>query len=157
MSAITSWFTSVPLDWIILAAFGAIVTIDAIRSGTTRATALALALPVAAFLLTLSGSTAFIGPITSASEMTQAIAFLALTVAVFVLAYRGMGYGDEGSPLQSVMAGVGTTVIAISVWVSTDVLRTMWDFSPSIDAVFGSAYAVFWIVGGLVVVTLSRR
>lgn len=156
MDAISAWFASVPLDWFILAIFGTILTIDALRGSTARAAALGVAIPAAGFLFSFAADTAFIGSFVSGTEMVQSGIFFGLVIALFVMIYRMMGYADNTTPLQALLAGVGATLIAVSVWMAITPLQSLWQFSPSIGLVFSESYRLLWILAGLILVTLSR-
>lgn len=156
MDAISAWFTSVPLDWFILAIFATILTVDALRGSTARAAALTVALVGAGFLFDFSADTAFIGSFVSGTEIVQSGVFFALMVTLFVMIYRMMGYADNTTPLQALLAGVGATLVAVSVWMAIAPLQSIWQFSPSIELVFSESYRLLWIIAGLVLVTLSR-
>ena len=46
LAALMSVFSNIPLDWVVIAVFAFIMAADALRGGPSRATALALALPL---------------------------------------------------------------------------------------------------------------
>ncbi len=157
MDAISSWFTSVPLDWFIPVICAVLITLDALRGSTARAAALALALPSASLLAGFVSNTAYFSGVASGSPMVQGGVFLALVIALFVLSYRMMGFSDNSGPLQALLAGLGTTLIAVSIWTSSESLQSLWEFGPSISAVFSDSYRLMWILAGLVLVGFARK
>lgn len=157
MDAVQGLFTSVPLDYLFLGGFTVLVALDALRSGIGRAAALALAAPVAAFLFSYAREATAIGGMLS-SPILEAGAFLALIVIAFFLIQRmGMEYiGSGGQPLQAALAGIAVTIIGTVAWMHIDALRTVWEFSTHVQALFAEQFRLFWLLGAYAALAFAR-
>lgn len=139
----------VPLDWIVIGAFFVIVAVDALRSGSVRACALALSFPLASILFQITSQTAGIGSVLTqfSGLVAQAVIFLIIEVVVFVCLHRMlMSYDRYKSFLSATVSGFAATVVVLTIWVQLPSLQSLWHFSPQIQHIFGSSYRFFWII-----------
>lgn len=159
---IVAFFTSIPTDWIILFAVATFAALDSLRSGAVRACAAAIALPMAAFLAPLVEQASFIGKF--AKQLPEAwgstLVFILLFIALFVFARRmcglwGMG---TGGPLQALLSGIALAVVLACVWVATPALQgTVWHFGAQVQALFGVAWTLWWMLGAYAALAFVRE
>src|SRR3989344_4321254 len=158
MDAVIAFFTSLTFDWLIVAALMLVLSLDAIRSGSNRVTALAVSLPLAAALFSALSGTLIIGAfVTAASPLIQAAIALGLLVILFILTYRILDSYGEPSFFLGILAGIACAIVAVTVLVGFDAVHALWKFGPSVTAVFGDAYALLWILGAFAVLAFARR
>lgn len=159
METIRSIVTGVPIDWFILGAFVALLTIDSLRNGIARTAALSLAAPIAWALFSLLASTAFIGSL-AASE--SAIAAVCLFGVIFVgcfIVLRRMGVdfieAGLGQPIQAIAASVSAVTVLALFWILSPA-SDLWTFGPVIQGAFSESYRLFWLVGAYGLLVFSR-
>lgn len=151
----TKW----PIDWIIVLVVLVLFTLDAYRSGSSRSTAIALAALLSGALLSLMQGAALAGPIALqfAGAQAQAALFAVIFVGTFLLLYRVVyTFADASGLLKPLLCGASATVVLIATWVGTPALSAVWQFGPSIHALFGSAYAFWWTVAALIGLAIAR-
>lgn len=160
MGSIQSLFMGVPLDWIILVAIIIVFALDSLRSGIGRASAVAVALPLALFLYILAKS-AFLtwaGGLFSTPPMQLAV-FAALAVVIYVLLRRmGLDYvdGGMGAPVQAILAGTAVTVVFACIWLHEPALAGLWEVSGQIQDAFAEKFRLWWLLGAYVVLAFAR-
>ena len=155
-----SWLTHLPIDLFVIVIFLFIVTFDALRSGPGRASVLALAFPISVFLSNLSLHTVILGNVVASvsSPAVKAASFLAIFVIVYILAYRivyTLGSGSSGF-FFALLAGISAAIITIVTWLQAPALTGLWSFSPAIQTVFGSSYALLWIFLAYLILAFTR-
>lgn len=144
-----SSLTALPIDWLIIGVFAALLSFDAMRSGSARAAALAIALPLTQILLAALPSAIFAGSIASqfpegrGQALLFAIVFALLFLAVYRIVYS---FSDMGGMLQGVIAGVSAAAIAVVIWLQVPALESVWHFGPQVHALFGEPYRFWWLV-----------
>lgn len=146
--------SSIPTDWIVIVSFAILIAFDAVRSGTSRACALALSLPVTLFLISelphakvLSG---IIGQF--ATPTLKAVLFGIIFVVAYILVRRmNASYrNNSGASIQAVIAGIATVAVVVVVWLQVPELQSIWHFGAQVQSVFGEAYRFWWVVGAFV-------
>lgn len=159
METIRSIVTGVPVDWFILGAFMALLTIDSLRNGIARTAALSLAAPIAWTLFSLLAGTAFIGSFaTSESTIAAAGLFGVLFVGCFIILRRmGMDFIEAGlgQPIQAITASVAAIAILALFWILSPA-NDLWTFGPVIQSAFSESYRLFWLVGAYGLLVFSR-
>lgn len=161
VSSLTSSFTNTPVDYIIIAVVIAIITIDAMRSGPSKAAALALALPLAYVLFAALPAAYLLG--TAVSSMSdpraKAAIFLVLLAVLWVLIKMTIGsfLDMSGSALGAILVGLATTAIALVVWLSVPELTDLWKFGPQIHAVFAAPFGFWWLLLSVAALAFARR
>ena len=154
------YFSSIPLDWIIIFAVAILLTIDSIRTGSARGVALALALPPALLINSFFYSAKFLSPLSSAisAELSQAIVFIAVMVAAYFLVRRMMSeYGHRGNSLmQAIICGVATTSLLVVIWLEVPALQSIWNFGTQTNVIFGDAYKFWWFIVSLFALAYAR-
>lgn len=150
--AVLTLLTHPPIDWVIFLVIAIILLVDSLRSGTGRASAVALAAPASYFLYTELelGKTFILSQLTSSLNTTvlQAGLLAGIFVLTFFLFHRIMYSfgGSSASPLQSILSSLSATVVLIVMWVHVPVLESVWHFSSQFQSAFGATYAFLWVV-----------
>lgn len=145
-----SAFSGVPADWIIIGALFIIVTADAVRAGSVRAAAIALSFPLAAVLYQLIPGTVVLSAIAKQfpTSIEQAALFAIIEIVVFVCIHQMLfSYDRYSSVLSAGVCGLAAVIAVLVVWTETPVLQSLWHFDTQIQAIFGSSYRLFWLVG----------
>ena len=151
LDAASNFFSHIPTDWIVIIAFAILIAFDAVRSGTGRACALALSLPVTLFLISeiphakvLSGIASQFG-----TPTLKAVLFGIVFVVAYILVRRmSAAYrNNNGASIQAVIAGVATAAVLVVVWLQVPELQSVWHFGAQVQAVFGEAYRFWWVMG----------
>lgn len=152
---------TIPLDWIILSVFALVSIFDAYRSGSGRAAALAVALPVSIYLYPLLAKTAVLAAVIGGfkTPILHLIIFGILFALLFILVSRiTYGYADASrQPAQALMAGIAATAVFAACWQMIPDIRTLWTFGPTVAGIFGESYRIFWIIGAYALLAFSRR
>jgi hypothetical protein len=154
------WVSHIPIDWIVIVAMMLILTFDAMRSGSGRASVIAVAFPITAFLSNLLPHTFAIGGLTGSvsSPLVQAMIFILLFVAVFIFMYRiiynlaGMSRGL----FFSFLAAISAAIVAVVMWLQVPALNALWHLSAPLQSIFGASYALFWLLGAYFVLAFVR-
>jgi hypothetical protein len=151
MEMFTGILGAVPFDWFVLGGILVAVALDSLRSGLGRAVAISVALPLAAFVFTLTKD-AFILSSTGgmfSSPMVQLGLFAVLAVALYFLLRRmGLEYvdGGHGGPVQALLAGAATAIVFACVWLQMPVLSDWWSFGSQVQAIFAPAFRLWAIL-----------
>src|SRR4051794_9748612 len=120
MPVIETAATHLPMDWVIVGLFSMLIAIDALRSGTARAAAFALAAPLSLFVASEISYTVFIGSEMQkiSSPYVQGGIFAAFFVIFFILVYLMIpkSSGSGSLPLQALLAGLASGVVLAVVW-----------------------------------------
>ena len=159
IDAMTSFASTIPIDWIILGALAILFSIDALRAGPAKISALALALPSAMLISGLLPGAAFLGSIVSqfSTPFLQGALFLAIAAGLYILVRRmDASYGGEGQPFQALLAGCAGTAILMVVWLQIPALTALWAFGSDIVGVFGTTYAFWWLIGSYAALAAVR-
>ena len=144
-----SALSGIPLDWIVIGAFFIIVSADALRAGSTRASALSLSFPLAFVLFQMVPQTILLGSLTNSFSnwIEQAVIFAIIEAVLFVCFHQMFfAYDRYTSLFSAAIAGLAATVAVLVVWTEAPVLQSLWHFGPFIQAVFGSSYKFFWLI-----------
>ncbi len=159
IDAISSTFSGIPIDWIILGVFAVLAAFISLRSGTGHACTLALSLPLAALFTKLLPSAAFVGGMIPSDPTTEAFLFLGVLVVTCILVSRisASWDGGGGRPIQAALAGVAGTAILVTFWIMTPALDTLWHFGPQIQDLFGESYRFWWLIGSYSVLAFTRN
>lgn len=149
-ASISEMFTSLPMDVVAAALFATAITVDTLRAGASRAIALSLALVIAPTLYAIVPNTYLIGSVISGISIgyMDAIVFAALVVLLAFTIYRiTTTFSDDSArPGLAIVTGIATTVVVLCVWHMSPVLQALWTFSPAIQAAFGEAYRLYWLL-----------
>ena len=159
-SSVLQTFSGLQADWVIIATFTLFASLDVVAYGARRECALALALPLAGGLFTMLSQAVVIGPWLGGLTWiyAQGCVFLALTFLIFFVINQ-LNFaeaGEFGRPLLAGLAGIALTAILIVVWLSIPALQTLWQFGPSVQALFAEQYRFFWLAGSFLVLAFTR-
>jgi hypothetical protein len=161
MQNLTSFLTGISTDWILVFALFAFIAFDVLRSGSSRAIALSIAIPLSGLLAQSIAGAAVAGGLASqfTTPLLKTSLLVALTFASFLLVLRMMDRynDDDGRPVQSLAAGIAVTAIIVSVWTQNPQWGTIWQFGDAVQHLFGEAYRFWWLIGGYAVLALVRR
>ena len=154
LDSITSLAANLPLDWILVGGFAALIALDALRAGSSRAVSLSIALPLSAIAFAELSHTVPLSSVLTqfSAPIAQAVLFGILVAFFFFCARRVVGlWGDlsEG-PIQAFIAGIACTVIAVPIWLQIAPLDSIWHFGPPIQALFGESYRLWWLLLGFI-------
>lgn len=160
MSTFGNLLANLPADWIAIAAFAILVAFDSLRSGTSRAIALALAMPASILFFSLLQHAAVIGKFTAqfTSLSLQATLFGIVFAGTYILARRmAMRYsGNEGAVIQSVLAGAATAFVVVVLWLQVPALQSIWHLGAQVQNIFGEIYRFWWILGSYIALAAIR-
>ncbi len=158
---VTVFFTHIPTDWIILFALAVFIAFDTLRSGASRAIALALALPLTLVVATNLSDTAILGGVlgAKASPAVQAMAIsLVFAVSFYVMLRISRRFSDNSSyPLQALVAGVAAAAALVVFWIQIPSLESVWKFGPQVQHIFGATFRVWWLLGAYAALAFIRR
>lgn len=161
LDSITSFFVSIPVDWMIIGGFALLAALDCVRSGARRVSQLSLAFPLSALLMQSLPGVYILGDIASqfSTPLMQALILGILFVALYLFLGRiGLSWGGEaGQPIQAALAGVAATGIVVTMWVATPSLQSLWQFGPQVQEVFGETYRFFWLIGAFAALAFVRN
>jgi hypothetical protein len=159
-SSVATILTALPTDWIIIGTCTLLLLVDALRVGSGRIAALALAALVTLLISGYFDKAAFLGSISDAlsTPTLQAAVFGVLFVLLFILLRRiNIDYGEEsGQPLHAIIAGVAATAIVVVVWIQVPVLETVWVFGDQVQALFGESNRFWILLTALAALAFSR-
>ena len=160
MSSFAAVVAHISIDWAIVAVLIVVLTADAMRSGISRSVGVLLGSLAVLTFAQLLPHAVLIGPATSAlkSPLMPAVIFLALYAVAIVLSHRIFGsYSGYGLNFpHSLMTACATTIAIITVWINSGVLQNIWHFGPQITTLFGAAYALWWLIGSMIVIAFVR-
>lgn len=160
VSSISGFFSYIPIDWIVLFAITALIAFDAVRAGSGRAIALALALPASLFLIVelphailLSGISAQFG-----TPILKSALFGIVFIITYLLVRRITGtYGNGGGAMiQALLTGIATVSVVVVVWLQLPELQSVWHFGSHVQAIFGEQYRFWWIIVSYAVLAFTR-
>lgn len=158
--ALTGFFSHIPIDWIVIFIFFALVTFDAMRDGITRAVALTVTLPITLLFLEWLPTTNYLAVFSK--QFSGAIPAAVLTAVVFAILFLLINRMtdsfsvDTGHILQAVLAGAALTAVMLVVWIQIPALNTVYHFGPQVQAVFGAGYRLWWLLGAYIALAFCR-
>ncbi len=159
--SIATTFSGLPVDWVLVGLTAILLVLFTLRAGTRVAFTLALSFPVVAFVLGALSNTAFLSTLTS--QLTGSAAHLGLALGVFflvsILVFRilGSGFVRSALPLSALLSGLAATVITVVFLNQILGSNPIWHFGPQVQAIFGSAYRLWWVLGSYMVLAFARR
>lgn len=159
VASIISYFTSIPVDWIIFGGCVLFLAFDALRAGPARVTALSLALPVAYLLSSVLPQTAYIGDLVpQSSDAIVAGVFVLLAIGLFVVFYRIVDSGLDSLGLgYALLSGFAAAAVLMVILLRLPEDTWPWAVSPSFQAIFGATYALYWMLISYLALALVRR
>ena len=159
-SDMAAMFSGVPLGWLVILGLVVLLSLDAMRSGLSRAVAISISLPIAFFLQNLLQQAVFLGPLLGSSESSVVKVVVAggLLLVVFILVYRMVDtYStDAYGSLQAVLTGIATTIVLVILWTLISPLNTLWDFGPSVQSSFSESYRFWWLLVAYIAIAFAR-
>ncbi|MDB5238470.1 MAG: hypothetical protein JWM46_740 [Candidatus Kaiserbacteria bacterium] len=157
LASVTGTFAHISTDWIILVALVLLVTVDALRSGASRAIALSLALPPTYLCAALLSKSAIVGASLASIKGVPYAVILLLLLGVFtVMMHRISRDYNSASVPNAILAGLATTALLAVFWMQLPALSALWHFSAPASEIFGSAYALFWLIGSYAALAAVR-
>ena len=154
-SPVSAFVTAVPFDWLIIGLTFFLITVATMILGPHYGTALSLSLPISAFLFSLMGHTTPLSEIAAqfASPVARIVMFAIILVIVCVCIYRIVSslFSPSAYPLQALVIGFETTV-SLTVFFVQQPLADLpwWHFGPQVQAIFGNAFALWWLLAAYV-------
>lgn len=161
LGAVTSFFSSLSIDWLILGAITIFVALDALRSGTGRAAAVLCALPASLLLWKALPSAFFVGNFIDGLPQSWGplVVFVVIVVAMYVLSRQIIGDASSFSsgPLQALIAGVAVTAVLTVIWLQMPQLSNIWDFGQSIESLFAGKWSFYWLLASFGALGFARQ
>lgn len=158
-TATIRYLSHIPVDWFIAFAVFALAAFDGYRSGAARASAAAIALPLAVFLANMAYSTFALGAALAALHASAYPAAIIgiLFVALFLIIGRMVepAFG-AGGIISALLGGAGGMAVVLPLLAATPALAALFHFSVALQSVFGDAYRLYWIIGGYVALAFAR-
>lgn len=156
----SGFFSHIPMDWILIAAAAIFIALDALRSGSGRASALALSLPAALFLIAelphakiLSGITAQFGT----SALKSVLFGIVFAIAYVLVRKMSTSYAtNSGEVLQAIIAGIAASAVLVVVWLQVSELQSVWHFGAQVQSIFGEQYRLWWVAGAYAALAYVR-
>ncbi len=160
LGTLTNFFVSLPTDWIIIGVFALVMLIDALRVGSGRISALAVAALIASLIAQAVPNAAFLGPVSDqlGTPVLQAALFGVIFILTFVLIRRiFFDYGEEGGqPLQAIFAAIAVTGLVVVVWVQVPALEAVWRFGAQVQTTFGEPYHFWWLLSSIAALAFAK-
>jgi hypothetical protein len=161
LGAVSGALSGIPYDWFALGGLLVLIAVDSLRSGIGRACAIALSLPLAAFLYSLLGQTAFIAnvAILNSSAVAQLATFGVLFVVTYLVVRRmALEYIDSGTgePVQALLASAAATAVLAVVWLLLPMTAEVWQVSGKVQAIFSAQYGLIWLLGSYLALAFAR-
>jgi bacteriorhodopsin len=149
-----------PVDWIVIAILAFIVILDVFRSGSTKAAAWSISLPLCAMLFELIPRTAFLGKLTAplSSALPQFAIFCALFIVLFFVIYRiAHALGESGTGiLQAIISAFAVSIVTAVIWVREPAIHALAPANQYTQVIFGEPYALFLILTALIALAFVR-
>ena len=146
-------------DWIVFCLLIVVGTVDTWRSGSSRATALALGLPLAVVLFTTMPQALILGSLAAKSTpILSAVIFTILAIVSFFACYNIIGAfsSDDGSIPRALLTGVAAAILIVVFALQIPVFQSAWHASSSFASAFGPTFRWWWIVGSFAVLAYVR-
>lgn len=147
-------------DIIVLCVLAAVFLFDSLRTGTTKATALTLSLPIALLLYQYTTQAALIAPFAARiTTPSLSVALYAAILFVVFLAFYRITDGrasDSAYPVQAMAATVAGVIMFSIVWQLIPMATDLWNFGPMLQNIFGEAYRFWWLLVALFALAVSR-
>jgi len=160
MQTIQDTLLHLSTDWIILALLLIVLAIDGVRSGITRTAALVAASGITLALYPLLAHTVVLSTIVGnlSTPVLQAALFGGLYIFLFLVLFRIIHRYDSYSPglLYALLSALAATASIATVWIASGVLQNVWRFGAPVTSLFGSSYALLWLLGSLIVISIVR-
>lgn len=156
-SSIAATLTHLSTDWVLLAAVFALGAWDGYQSGAARASSVAIASVAAVSLVTLVPHTALLQTLPEIPHREAILIGIIFAVLYLVVRRITETFGSGlGGILSVAFGGVGIVAVLFALWIGTPALAALWQFGPTFQAVFSESYRLFWIIGGIAALALSR-
>jgi len=154
VSIITNWIS---LNLLAVFAVFIICTLLALRSGAGRLIALLLATVVAPLFVSLLSNTWLIGSI--ASTIPEWVLVIGFSVLLFILISRMTpdAFNEGGQPVQSLIAGLGTTLGLVALWAHQSSLTSLYPIPSILSQWFSSSYTLLWLIAAFLLLGFARR
>lgn len=159
VDALSSVLTNWPIDWVIVGAFAVLVALDTMRSGSARAASLSIAAPLTLLLVAALPGAFLAGQAVQqlTAPAAQVLLFAVIFGVLFLVIHRIIySYSEVGGPLQAVIAGAAAAAVFATVWIQIPALQSVWHFGPQVQAVFGEAYRLWWLLAGYLAFAVIR-
>ncbi|KKU27193.1 MAG: hypothetical protein UX39_C0003G0032 [Candidatus Magasanikbacteria bacterium GW2011_GWA2_46_17] len=142
--------SSIPLDWMVIVGFGIILAFIVMRTGISRAVALALSLPVALLIFSELTQARFLAGIGAqlGTPIMKALVFIIPFVVIYYFVHQMIDtYGSgNGAITQALLASIATVVVVVVVWLQVPELQSLWHFGSQIQSIFDEQYRFWWLV-----------
>jgi hypothetical protein len=144
-------------DWVILVVLFALGAFDGYQTGGSRAATVAISLVLATSLVALVPHTALLQGLPDIPHREAILVALIFAGLYFLVRRITESFGSGlGGMVSMVLGGIGTTAVILALWIGTPALAAIWGFAPGFQTVFSESYRLFWILGGIVALSLAR-
>ena len=158
-ASVLAHIPNVPVDWMVIGLFAIFLIVVTLRMGTRVPLALALSLPLVAFIVDAIPSTALLS---SLHQSSNPLVQLAIATGVFVVLYivifraLGGGFMKSALPLTAILASLAATIIAVVFFNEILGENTVWHFGSQMQTIFGAAYRLWWLLASFLVLAFIR-
>ena len=153
-------FQIVPTDFIILLVVWVVLAIVALQGGRGEVISGVIGgftgLVLYEYLLKAAWIGDFLQPIIS-NPRNAAILFVVLVVVSYLgIRQMMLPYGSDliGSPTQSAVLGLLSTVALLAIWMVAPHTNTIWQFGSLFQNFFTESYTFFWVFGAFVMMAI---
>lgn len=160
LDTVTSAFSGIPTDWLIIGAFAIFAAFEAFRGGAQRVSQIALALPIASLLFESISKTAILGGVLEqfSTPLIGTIVFFALVALIYVFIGRiGLSWGGgESGAMRAALAGVALTALVLIFWIQIPTPDSLWQFGPQVQTIFAESYRFWWLLASYAALAFVR-
>ena len=160
MAAAQASLAFLPADWVIFGLFAIFLAVVNLRAGTRVSSALALALPVAVYVLTTLGSTAVLGGLVTqvSNDTGRIILFAAIFFMLYFLVFRMLGQfmWAGASPLKAIFAALAAGLVGVIFWLQVPALLSVWHPGTLFQTLFGASYRFWWLLLSYAILSIAR-
>lgn len=160
-NSIPALFNSWPADWLFIAVALIVLGLIALRAGTSRATAVALAIPAALLLYSFAPDAYLlktVAPQLLGSATMQAALFGGIFVVSYLLTQRMTTIFSStlATPLSAIAAGLACAILFMVAWMEVSALQSLWQFGPQVQSVFAEQFRFWWTLAALAALAYAR-
>lgn len=160
VQAIATLATKIPIDAVIALVLIGGIMFDAYRSGTGRATTLAISLPLSVAFFGMLTDTIGFSTVSHFLEnpLMQLGAFIVLFALFFFLIYRMLSasFGLPSPIGLALLAGIAVTIVFFVTCIQLPALAALLHLSAPVQTIFGASYRLLWFIGAYVTLAFVR-
>ncbi len=133
------------------------LTLLALYAGSSQVISIGLAALFAPVVVAFAKNAAFLsGMPLDGTGYERAMLAVMFGILAFLFKMISSDILHMTTPLQAIMAGLGTTCLLMLVWVSTPALVTWFQFGGTITAAFAEGFRFWWVMSILALFAFAR-